>query len=382
MTTSRARLAVAGLLIAFAVFVFAVVEFFVLTDDANWLWDFGSYYVAVERMLESDALYLPLQLDGPFHAICEDCYLYPPPFAQLLVPVTAIPLGLAKAIWFVVMLTAAWLSVWLALDIGGAPRTRERAAWSLVAVAYFGPTIHAVWNGNVGTILGLLVVLVALGGTVAGVSAALATLLKVSPGPLLFVALAAGRRSAVATLVTLATVVAVSFVLSPDEWLEYPTVLLNMMLGEGDHHANLALAEVAARSGVPDLGVGAVSLVALIGGVAATLGAIWTARRPDGLPMAVLLATVAMLIVPGTLWYHYLAVVAPLAAMAWPRTVRWERFTLVGAAVVTTIAQTPILPYELALPATAVMLALAGRALWPGARATAAASVSPADGHA
>ena len=44
----------------------------------------------------------------------------------------------------------------------------------------------------------------------------------------------------------------------------------------------------------------------------------WLSRRAGGLPAAAVLASAAMLLIPGTLWYHYLAVLLPIAAMAWP----------------------------------------------------------------
>jgi hypothetical protein len=292
---------------------------------------------------------------------------------------TGVPLWLAATLGFLLIIGVSWYSVWLATGIGGATRTPESAAWSFVAVAYFLPPINAAFNGNVGTVLGLLAVVVALGGTVAGVSAALATLVKVSLGPLVLVALAAGRRSAVSVVVTLLAVTAVSFVLSPQAWFDYPTVLLNMVAGEGDTGANLALVEVASRSGVEGVGITAVSVATIVAGVASVVGAIWAARRPDGLPLAVLLATVAMLVVPGTLWYHYLAVLAPLAAMAWPRAGRVERTALVMAAIATTLAGSPLLPAEVALVTAALMLAVAGRVLWPGAPAQATSLSSAGD---
>ena len=270
----------------------------------------------------------------------------------------------AKAIWFPLMMAVAWLSVWLATSIGGARRTLESAAWSFVAIGFYLPVFDAAWNGNVGTILGLLVVLVALGGTVAGVSAGLATLLKVSPGPLVLVALVAGRRSAISVIVTLLAVAGVSFALAPEMWFEYPRVLLNMVAGEGDYASNVAPVQVASRLGLDGVGLTLTRLASLVVGASAVFGAVWAARRPGGLPLAVLLASAAMLIVPGTLWYHYFAVVLPLVAMAWPKTSSTERVILVVGAAVSSIAISPILPIDLTLIAAVVMLAIAGRVLW------------------
>jgi hypothetical protein len=43
------------------------------------------------------------------------------------------------------------------------------------------------------------------------------------------------------------------------------------------------------------------------------------ARRSSRTVVAVLLATIAMLLLPAAIWYHYLAVLLPLATVAWCR---------------------------------------------------------------
>ena len=67
------------------------------------------------------------------------------------------------------------------------------------------------------------------------------------------------------------------------------------------------------------------------------------------MPAAALLGTVAMLTIPGTLWFHYLAVLLPFAAMAWPRTGSTVRGLLLASAVLVSIApylgEPPLLVY-------------------------------------
>jgi hypothetical protein len=362
--SKRVRQALAAMLVGVALIIYLAIALILATGDVPWLWDFEAYYLSAERFAAGGSLYTEAQLAGPFDAVCDMCFLYPPPFGQLLVPFTVVPLVAAKTIWFVLMMASAWLSVWLALSIGGAKRTVERAAWSFVAVAFFLPTFHSAWMGNVGTLLGLLIVLVALGGAIAGVSAALATVLKVSPGPLVLVALATGGRSAISVIATLAVVVMVSFVLAPKGWADYPTVLMNMVRGGGEAAWNLAPVEMAIRMGIEGAGLAVVRLATLVAGLAAVVVSVWVARKPGGLPLAVLLATVAMLAVPGTLWYHYLSAVLPLVAMAWPRASRVERVVLVAAAALTTIAGGPLIPLGVAFACAVLMLAIAGRVMW------------------
>ena len=69
-------------------------------------------------------------------------------------------------------------------------------------------------------------------------------------------------------------------------------------------------------------------------------------------------ATVALLLLPGTLWYHYLAVLLALAALAWPRADTLARgLLLVGAATVTVGGVTQSL---IGLIGSALLLAAAG----------------------
>ena len=81
--------------------------------------------------------------------------------------------------------------------------------------------------------------------------------------------------------------------------------------------------------------------------------------------MATLLATVTMLLIPGTLWYHYLAVLLPLAAMAWPRSPAWAKLALFLGAFITSLAGLNTIPIGLSFFSGALMLAVAGWVLWP-----------------
>jgi hypothetical protein len=72
-----------------------------------------------------------------------------------------------------------------------------------------------------------------------------------------------------------------------------------------------------------------------------------------------------MLLIPGTLWFQYLAVLLPFAAMAWPRAEPPVR-----AALVTSAALVGIAPYLAEQPLLAhagatVLLVAAAWVLWP-----------------
>jgi hypothetical protein len=74
--------------------------------------------------------------------------------------------------------------------------------------------------------------------------------------------------------------------------------------------------------------------VALVCMVAAWL----MARRAHVVPVAVTLGTVAMLLLPAAIWYHYLAVLLPLATVAWCRARPRTRALLLAGGVLTSFA--------------------------------------------
>jgi hypothetical protein len=104
-----------------------VVKRLVLFDvtDVDVAFDFRAYYYAAERMLAGLSPYTAAQLEGHGGAYCLDCYLYPPFFAQLLSPMTLVPLAAAKMVWLALGYVAAFASTWLATGIGGAARSLE-----------------------------------------------------------------------------------------------------------------------------------------------------------------------------------------------------------------------------------------------------------------
>ncbi len=172
----------------------------------------------------------------------------------------------------------------------------------------------------------------------------------------------------------------VSLLLAPRAWLDYPTVLRNLLAGSGDVYYNLAPATVLARSDLPDELSQVARLAALTLGVASLFLSAWLARREGGMPAAALFGTVAMLVVPATIWYHYLVVLLPLAAMAWPKAGPIARTLLLLSCAAITFAGVRIPPLDLI--GTAVLLSVAAWILWPlrdGVVRYAATSTQPAD---
>lgn len=224
------------------------------------------------------------------------------------------------------------------------------------------PAFHSIWFGNVSTLLALGATLVAGAGAAAGVSAAAMGFVKVIPGTLIPAAFLVSRESRRALVISLALMFGVSFALAPQAWLDYPRVLLNLLEGSTDYRINLAPANVVDQAGLPGAVVSVTRLLSVALGGLAVLASMWLARRTGGARAAALLGTIAMLIIPGTLWYHYLVVLLPFAAMVWPRAGIGTRISLLVSAVF--IAPGLALP-PVALAGGTAMALIEVWALWP-----------------
>ena len=360
----RFRLLVATILAALGLALFVARLFLFDMADPSVLLDFPAYYHAAERVWAGSSPYTATQIQGTVGAYCYDCYLYPPFLAQIMSPLTLVPLETAKLGWVATSYVAAFASTWLATGIGGARRSLERAVWCLAAVLLFDVVASATWVGNVGTFVALSVTLVAMGGVSAGVGAGLGTLLKVAPGTLLPAVFAADRESRTTLLVTLAVVGGCLFLLAPQAWLEYPLVLRGVLTDPSDSRLNLAFSSTASLWGAGPEAVRLVRFAMLSAGGMFILASIWLSRRRSGMPAAALLGTVAMLIIPGTLWFHYLAVLLPFAAMAWPRASMAHRGILLASAA--SVALAPYIEERMLSTLGSTLLFIsAGWVLWP-----------------
>ncbi|MDQ3871631.1 MAG: DUF2029 domain-containing protein, partial [Chloroflexota bacterium] len=271
--------------------------------------DFADYHGAAQEILAGRTPYAPAMLEGPVPSQGQGAYRYPPPFAQLLAPLAALPLVVAAWLWLALQAVLIITSVWLAGSHGGAAPSRERFLWSGVAATYFLPAFDALWKGNVSGILAFLVAVLAGGRFRGGLALAGAVLLKVSPValvPTVVVGGAAGRRRELAGLAAgTAAIVVPSFLLSPGAWRDYGRVLPNLLAGSVDYLTNLAPATLLATRLPGAVGlVGPVRLVTVAAGLFTVLVAAWLARRPDGWHAAVTAGVVAMLVLPSSIWYH------------------------------------------------------------------------------
>jgi hypothetical protein len=324
--------------------------------------DFAYWYRAATDVAAGISPYPQRYLEGPV-PVTDFGYKYPPTFGQSLFPLTRLPLLQATDVWALIQAALAFLAVWLAGLLGGARRTLEHALWSGVAVALYLPIFDTVWKGNVSAVQAFQVAVLLSGGAVAGISLASAVLLKTTPIAIVPAAFAHRGRVLWAAIGSSLGAVALSMLFAPEAWLDYFLIQPNLLGGSYVVGYNLLPASLAAivLPDLPALAAG-LRLIAFTLGLAAVIAAVVSARRQGGWPAAVLLGTIAMLLIPGALWYHYLAVLLPPAAFAWARATANERFALVGGAACITVALVwlPLATFGAMLLATATL-----RALWP-----------------
>ncbi len=296
--------------------------------DGQYGIDFGDYRQASLRILDGQSPYAPEMLAGPVPAQGVDRYRYPPPFALLVAPVAVLPPMAAATAWLFVQMGCILVALLLAVRSTGRTIRPHHVVWCGVAMCYFFPVFADLWQGNVDGPLALLAALAFSGVTahgpattrgdaLLGVAAGAAAWLKVSPA--VWLAPAVWRRSAIYGAVAITALLVVPSVLfAPQAWLDYATVLPNMLAGSAAYASNLAPGQlVAGIGGVPDAVVTAVRGAVLVSVAALVAGAMLLERRGGDRRVVVLLGVAAGLLLPAAFWYHYLVVLLPFGVAAW-----------------------------------------------------------------
>jgi hypothetical protein len=332
---------VAVTLVLVLVLAFRLVQFAIFTTQIQWGYDFSAYWLAGLQLLQGDQIYTPDQLTDPYAPQRQFLYLYPPPLAAAVTPLSLIPDYLvANWVWFAV---GAGILVAVVLGVGRAeglfasgPYARfaglltGRRRWLLVGAAFaLPPVVGELVLGNVHVLLLGLFAIAWLGlrqGTtrgerIAGLAVGVAAVIKVFPAVLLVWLGIRRRRTAMTwTLIGGAAAALLALPLTGIQpWLEYPTVLANLS-APSDTHDTLAPTVWLA----PILGFTVARLIVTALGLAILA---WSALRQDERTSFAVAVVVSLLIAPA-LYHHYLAIlvlpfllalasrVAPLAMVA------------------------------------------------------------------
>ena len=326
--------------------------------------DFNVYFAAAERFAATGTPYGQQMFDGPVPAqgVYEGIYKYAPPFAQLLTPFLFMGSTVAAAVWFVAQAAMILVGTFFAARQGGAPRSLETLLWCAVAATFFLPNFDTLWKGNVSGALAFFVAFSLAGGSGRGAATAAAIVIKTTPVTLLPAALVAGR-SVWRGLLLGAGFVAVSVLLAPRAWVDFIRILPNLISGSAAFPTNIAPDNIVLYT-FPDYPFAAtiVRIGAIVAGVGCVALSVMAARRERGWPLAVFLGVAAMLLLASSNWYHYLAVLLPLGAFAWPGATRAQRLLILGGSSTITFA---LVWLPLAVVGAVALVAGAVGAAWP-----------------
>ena len=298
-------------LLAAALPVLAVAALALCTAAVVWSagstlgYDFKAYDAAAERLLNGERLYDPgVDVAGGF-AI----YLYPPPFAVAIVPLSLIGGPAAIGIWTVAMI-AAFVAGVAVLPV------RPTVRWLVLLLgAVDWPFLYSVKLGQVGPILFLLF---AIGwrwldrpGPL-GASIGLGALVKLQPGLLVAWAVLTSRWRAIAVAAAVIVIGAVvaTIVGGIQPWLDYPALLGRVSSPLTTPH-NFTPGAIAFQAGVPLSVAGLIQIVATI----AALVAVVIAARTANAGASYLVSVVASQLISPLLWDHYAMLL--LLPVAW-----------------------------------------------------------------
>ncbi|MGH3074664.1 MAG: glycosyltransferase family 87 protein [Gaiellales bacterium] len=278
-----------------------------LRGSAGAGYDLAAYLAAAGRIAAGGTPYLPQTLAGPFDPGPAGLYLYAPPLAVMLSPFASLSPDVASTAWLVVRVVVVGLAVAL-LPV----RPWVRGATLFVA-AFSYPVLLDLNLGNVSLLVLALMALTwrFLDRPAGSICLALALAVRTPLGVVLaWQALRRRARPIAVTVVAGLVIVALTLpVVGLQGYLDYLAVTRNMVDFQGIH-ANVDLASVAARAGLPDPWPALAYVAGLLGGIAIILAATRVDRE------AGFVATVAasLLLVP-LLWPHYLVVLLLPAAL-------------------------------------------------------------------
>lgn len=311
-------------------------QLWALSNEIQWGYDFSAYWAAAHQIIDGVSPYTAQQLAGPYAPQQQFLYLYPPPLAAAVTPLTNLfpqDYRLAAWVWAAIgalLLIVSIRSLWWSERIAERyPILAGRGKWLLVAAAFaFPPVVGELVMGNVHFLLLWLLTLAWLGirrgdpggrwrgGAMVGVAA----MIKVFPGILLLWAFVWGStRAAIGILIGAGLTMLLTLPITGKlPWYDYPTVLANLSAPSDTRDT---LAPTVWLAEFMDFTLARIIVTAI--GIAILVWSAWTLRQTklnltfDQTQAAKarsfgIAVTVSVLIAPA-LYHHYLALlVLPL----------------------------------------------------------------------
>lgn len=329
----RSATAVVGALAAGAVVTVISTMKVLVAHPEQFGLDLLSYVEGAKRLVVSGTPYSSALHAGPIENVSTNIgigYLYPPPLAQLFVPISGVAMPVLAWAW--ALSQGAILLVLLPIVYRryGGHWDRGHVAALLLAVIAFSPNLVAIYIGNLSGWIAILIgFMLITPAPVRAASAATAMWLKLTPGVFAVGALV-DRSTRSAAAVTTLVILAGSLILSAPAWADWIAVLPSIVgLSEAPYTSNLAPPHVLSSTGFGLLAEAARIALPMWFGVLLFVSA-WRGH----VAAWVTAATGVYLSAPGTAWDHYFVALSPLAVAAWPRATPFTRLAIVGVLVV------------------------------------------------
>ena len=277
--------------------------------SSGFAYDYDAYHLAAARIAAGQALYPPDVAEAYNSAEYAGLYLYPPPLAVALVPMTALSTDQAAVAWLGLRLLLLVLGVAL-LPISALARG---AVLAVASISF--PVWYDLNLGNLSVVLFALSALIwrFRDGPVASISLAITGVLRYPFGLVLFGWLLQRRWRAIAWAIAagLVIVVATLPVVGIQGWLDYVASLRALQdVSAGEH--NLSFATTAQAFGLPGP-EGAWVLAGILVAAAATA---WAALRRDPETALVVSLTGTILFFPFFHPHYLVQLLVPAAFLA------------------------------------------------------------------
>lgn len=279
-----------------------------LTRSLGFGYDFEAYDGAARRIADGSPLYLADTAARYRDGLYEGLYLYPPPLAVALVPLTVFSASDATHIWLVLRLVL-FVGGCLALPVS---RTTRLLVLAVGSVAF--PVLFDLNLGNVSIVTFALCAIAwrTAGGPVAAVAHAALVAVRFTFG-IFFVTWLLERRLGPILLTTVAGLALFALSLpfvGFGTYLDYLALLRGLPdITAGEH--NLSLKSTALALGLPD---GPAGLAVVLGYVAGLAAIAFSTRRRDLDTTFVVTATATLVVTP-FIHPHYLVLLLLPAAL-------------------------------------------------------------------
>jgi hypothetical protein len=299
--------------VAFGAVVLSV-AMVVFIGSSGFGYDYAAYDAAARRIVAGQPLYLADTAARYAAGAYEGLYLYPPPLAIALTPLTALSAANAALAWMVLRVVMLAGACWIL------PVARTARLLTFAAACLSFPVLFDLNIGNVSLVVFALTALAwRTTGTAIGAIAHAALIAVRFPFGVFFLAWAVLRRwRTIAWTVAagLGLIAGSAAIVGVGTYVDYVTILRSLPdISTGPH--NLSLKTTALALGIPD-GLAALTIPA--GYVLGLVAVAYAARRRDA-DVAFVVTAVATLVVAPFIHPHYLVLLLLPAALLLDRGV-------------------------------------------------------------